>query len=347
MNVEKKWLFSLHIAMMFLFLVLGCTPGSKKIDVMSLLKEMVDFENLARRPEPFFKQAQASSYSRESHKGGEAWFHNLDRGEYVRTEMNKGRKEHVLADVKGPGAMTRFWSANPTKENTTRFYFDGESEPRIEVPLSALFTGKTRPFGPDFSYISGTGGNLYFPIPYGRSLKITIEEKEKPLSLYYEINYRTYSSEATVETFDLKNADSWEEVQIRVAHAFSLPRTAITKTEAQRIIQQVTISPGKTYHLPAVQGEKAVYNWSARMLETEESLIWDDPQRAHNAYRFLLLEINFDGEKSVATPLGDFFGSAPGINAYENLFFTVNKNGWMTSRLLMPFKKSMSLSLTN
>jgi len=90
-----------------------------------------------------------------------------------------------------------------------------------------------------------------------------------------------------------------------------------------------------------------VYSWSARVLNTQESLVWDDPNRAHNAYRYLLLGIDFDNEKSIETPLGDFFGSAPGINPYENLFFTVSENGWMTSRLLMPFRKSMDFSLAN
>ena len=151
--------------------------AAQTIDVRSLLKEMVDFENLAERPEPFFKEAMASSYSRESHKGGDAWFDNDDVGQYVRTETNDGRKEHVLADLKGPGTITRFWSANPMKENITRFYFDGETQPRLAVPLAELFTGRTAPFGPDFSYISGTGGNLYYPLPYATSLKITIEEK--------------------------------------------------------------------------------------------------------------------------------------------------------------------------
>ena len=347
MNVEKKWLFSLHIAMTFLFLVLGCTPGSKKIDVQSLLKEMVDFVNLSQKPEPFFKQGQASSYSRKSHEGGEAWFDNLDRGEYVRTEMNDGRKEHVLADLKGPGAVTRFWSANPQNENVTRFYFDEETEPRIEAPLSTLFDGTIKPFGPDFSYISGTGGNLYYPIPYSASLKITVEEKEKPLRLYYEIGYRTYPTGTSVETFDLKKSDSWEELQIQVADALSRPQPVPAQNGSQTILERLTISPGETRILPELLGEKAVYEWSARILNTRGNLDWNDPERAHNAYRFLLLEIEFDGEKSIETPLGDFFGSAPGVNPYENLFFTVRENGWMTSRLIMPFKKSMRLSLTN
>ena len=51
----------------------------------------------------------------KSHEGrdSDAWFANYDVGQYVRTETNDGRKEHVLADLKGPGTISRFWSANP------------------------------------------------------------------------------------------------------------------------------------------------------------------------------------------------------------------------------------------
>ena len=132
-----------------------------------------------------------------------------------------------------------------------------------------------------------------FPIQnhFTASDEITIEEIENPLSLYYEINYRTYSRDATFETFDLKNADSWKEVQTRVAHALSMPQSQKIRADIQTIIRHVTIPPGETVALTSVNGEKAVYNWSARVLNTQESLIWDDPQRAHNACRFLLLEL--------------------------------------------------------
>jgi len=328
-------------------LVTGSVAAADGISVGTLLEEMVNFEDLARRPEPFFKQAMASSYDRKSHEGGVAWFDNYDVGQYVRTETNDGRKEHVLADLTGPGAITRFWSANPTSENVTRFYFDGQMQPGIEVPLAALFDGTTGPFGPDFSYVSGTGGNLYYPIPYASSLKITVEEKDKPLRLYYEIGYRTYPEGTVVETFDSQKAGSWEDVQTRVARALCRPEPAPAPPGSEWISRRLTVPAGQTCRLPDVRGEKAVYSWSARVLDAKESLIWDDPQRVHNAYRFLILEVAFDGEAAIATPLGDFFGSGPGVNPYENLFFTVDESGWMTSRLLMPFRKSMSLSLTN
>jgi hypothetical protein len=322
--------------------------AAEAIGMKSLLKEMADFENLAQRPEPFFTEATASSYDRGSHQGGEAWFSNGDVGQYVRTEMIDGRTEQVLADLKGPGTTTRFWSANPMSPNVVRFYFDGELEPRFAVPLAQLFTGKTPPFGPVFSYVSGTGGNLYFPMPYARSLKITIEEEDdKPVNLYYEIGYRTYTAETVVETFDPKKAGGWADVQAEIGKALRNPKPAPAPQESQWITHRLKVNPGETQSVPEVIGEKAVYEWSAQVFDTRESLEWNDPLRAHNAYRFLLLDVSFDGEKSISTPLGDFFGSAPGVNPYENLFFTVKKSGKMTSRLLMPFKKAMRMSLTN
>jgi hypothetical protein len=330
------------------FFAAQAANAGEAIGVKSLLKEMVDFENLARRPEPFFTEATASSYDRESHKGGEAWFANGDVGQYVRSETNGGRREQVLADLKGPGTITRFWSANPGTRAVTRFYFDGETRPRFQLPLARLFNAKTPPFGAEFSYISGSGGNLYFPLPYARSLKITIEEKkDQPVGLYYEIGYRTYAAGTVVETFDPKRASDWSEAQAQVAAALASPKPAAAPDGAEWLTHRLTIQPGQTQSLPDVLGEKAVYEWSAQVLDTRESLEWTDPLRAHNAYRFLLLDVRFDGERSILTPLGDFFGSAPGVNPYENLFFTVNKDRRMSSRLLMPFQKSMRLSLTN
>ncbi len=323
------------------------SPASETITTASLLREMVDFENLAREPWPPFKSASASSTSRASQAGGEAWFDNKDVGQYVRAETREGRKEHVLADLKGPGAVTRFWSANPDWDNTVRFYFDGEAVPQLALPLKDLFTGQIPPFGPAFSYISGTGGNLYYPLPYGRSLKITIEEKEKFPRLYYEIGYRTYGGGARVETFDPGRAGERVADQARTASLLAAPKPAPAPAVAEWRTYKLTIPPGKTAAIPDFAGPMAVYEWSARVLGTREDGVWTDSWRAHNACRHLLLEVDFDGRSGIRAPLGDFFGSGPGINPYRNLFFTVAADGTMTSRLLMPFRSSMRLSLAN
>ena len=326
----------------------GCRPSvSQTLDTPTLLLEMVDFDNLARLPKPFFKQAASTSYNRKSRNGGEDWFHNMDQGAYVRTETTDGRTIHVLHEEKGPGTVSRFWSANPTISNLTCFYFDGEETPRISVPFHDLFNGETASFGSDFSYISGTGGNLYYPLPYAESLKITIEEEDKPLSLYYEIGYRTYEAGTKVKTFDPAEAPTWADIQEQVAQTLLNPEPAPAPQGSEWIRKDVSIPAGETFALPAVSGEKAVYTWSVKINDLQESLDWRDPQRAHNAYRSLLLEISFDDETSIRVPLGDFFGSAPGINPYRNFFFSVEPDGRMTSRLLMPFRKSMEFKLHN
>jgi len=320
---------------------------SQTVTVQTLLSEMTDFKILTERPEPWYKQSEASSYDRKSREGGESWFANSDVGQYVRTETTDGRKQQVLADLTGPGAISRFWSANPDRSNVVRFYFDGEKQARLMVPLHELFTGRHPLFGPEFSYISGSGGNLYFPMTYAKSLKITIEDSTGSLRLYYEIGFRTYETGTRMETFDPAFAGSWEEARIRAGQCLTRPEGMVPVQGTKWQIQSLTIPSGESRSLPVIHGEEAVFSFSARVIKTEESPIWTDPHRIHIALRRLLLDISYDNEPGIRSPLGDFFGSGPGINPYENLFFTVCPTGWMTSRLVMPFKTSMHTEIYN
>ena len=332
---------------LLIFCMVSIQAMTQPVTVSSLLYEMTDLRALASRPDPWFKQGQASSYDRKSHEGGEYWYANYDVGQYVRTESNDGRTEHVLADLAGPGSVSRFWSANPDLANNVHFYFDHEKDARLVVPLNELFTGKHPLFGPEFSYISGTGGNLYFPLPYWNSLKITIEDSKGSLRLYYEIGYRSYEQGTRVETFDPRQSVAWQPARIVTGLALSHPQKINPGPDAKWMVHRLTVPDGGTYGLPAISGEKAVFSFSVRVEQTEESDGWDAPGRVHAALRNLLLTVNFDGEDCIYTPLGDFFGSGPGINPYENLLFSVSQDGWMTSRLVMPFEQSMQVSLFN
>ena len=69
----------------------------------------------------------------------------------------------------------------------------------------------------------------------------------------------------------------------------------------------------------------------------------------NSALRNTLMDIAFDGasDSQVQSPLGDFFITAPGINPYESLPFTVKGDGWMICRLVMPFRDSVSMKIKN
>jgi hypothetical protein len=63
--------------------------------------------------------------------------------------------------------------------------------------------------------------------------------------------------------------------------------------------------------------------------------------------RGLILKIAFDGENTVETPLGDFFGSAPGINAYAALPLGMSEEGELYSHWFMPFRQEARIELVN
>jgi hypothetical protein len=77
-------------------------------------------------------------------------------------EERDGRKEHVMMDADGPGAIVRIWSANPA--GTLRFYLDGADQPALQAKMSDLLGGNSpglpRPIAGEYS----KGWTLYFPI---------------------------------------------------------------------------------------------------------------------------------------------------------------------------------------
>src|SRR5438105_1368018 len=135
-----------------------------EITVRSLLAEMADLERLTRAPNPAYITRQSSSYDRNAKSPSENWFANGDYGQYVRVEHRQGRDEYVMADLKGPGAVVRIWSANP--QGTLRIYVDGNQLPELIANMEDLLSGKHLDFPPPFSHRLSGGANLYYPIPY-------------------------------------------------------------------------------------------------------------------------------------------------------------------------------------
>jgi len=127
---------------------LACTcvsaaQAGEPITMESLLSEMVDRDAVARFPQPDFRLRQQSSYDRLSKTPDDpdGWFANKDHTKnFVRIETNDRRREWVLMEHDGPGALVRSWmpdkripSGGKTPVNTTvRIYLDGADKPAIE-----------------------------------------------------------------------------------------------------------------------------------------------------------------------------------------------------------------------
>lgn len=106
--MRKRLLIATIVLHCLLVLVAGPARASL-VTFETLLDEMVDRDGIARFPAPEYRLRQQSSYDRGSKTpdNPKGWFANRDRGHFIRTETNNGRKEWALLEHKGAGAMGR------------------------------------------------------------------------------------------------------------------------------------------------------------------------------------------------------------------------------------------------
>lgn len=322
-------------------LLTGCA-ASQPVTTRSLLEEMTDLARLTEFPDPPYRCRQFSSHDRtaDSPKNTKTWFANKDAGHFLRVEERNGRREHVMMDVDGPGAIVRIWSANP--KGTLRVYLDHDPEPVIEAPMTEVLGGQLGGIPEPLAGMRGTGWNLYFPIPYARHCKVTGDEER----FYYHVNYRTYRWGTRVDTFKRSDLERLVSEVGDVAARLRSPRGASPALTAQltpgleRLENEagVTIRPGESMPGPLRgEGEGAIVGLRVKVEAPDREL----------ALRQLSLTMSFDGEQTVACPLGDFFGAGPGIHPYASLPLGVGEDGEMWCSWVMPYRKSVVVAIHN
>jgi hypothetical protein len=185
----------------------------------------VNRNNLSQYPNPYYTCSQFSSYDRATiKKGVNSWFSNWDRSMFIRIDTIKGRKEYVMMDAKGPGAIVRFWmtfSGKNSGNGILRLYLDDASTPCIEGRALDIISGGSLVGPPlstsvsDLSLYNMRGHNLYLPIPYKKRCIVTYESdnikdfgaKTGGESVYYNINYRTYIKGTNLNSFSLQDLE--------------------------------------------------------------------------------------------------------------------------------------------
>lgn len=302
----------------------------------SLLDEMTNLERLAVLPSPAYVTRQFSSYDPKSKtpQDHEGWFANRDRGQYIRTEKVGNRTEYVMMDTEGPGAIVRIWSANP--DGDLRIYIDGAAKPAIEGSMSDLMGGQVGSLPEPIAGVRARGYNLYLPIPYAKHCKVTCTDK----ALYYQVNYRTYAAGTVVQSFAPSDLQRLSGKIGEIAGALRKPAQA-AKPPPQCAAEHfnAALKPGDSAVLAELTGPQRIYELRTKLSASDVTA----------AARGVVLSITFDGEKTVECPLGDFFGTAPGLNLYESLplGITQGQSPGMYCRWVMPFAKSAKVAVTN
>lgn len=316
--------------------------GESTVSLESLLHEMVDRDSLAQWPEPAFVCMHASSYNRLSKSPGDVtgWFANSDKSHFIRMEENQGRREGVMMDADGPGSVVRFWTGGKPAEGIVRFYLGGGDVPVITAQLQDLLSGRAFVQHPLALENPKQAGNLYLPIPYAGHCKITYEEADPknlagpPPQRWYNIEYRSYPAGTKVKSFTMRALKS-DEALVRKTEA-ALLGEARSEVDGQFAEMNEVIEPGKEAIIDLPSGPTAVRSL-AMLLDGFDA----------QELRSLVLIGNFDDERTIWCPVGDFFGSGVGVNLLESCHRAVTKEGSMTCRWVMPYKKSARFSLRN
>ena len=307
------------------------------VTLESLLQEMTDRAAIAEFPDPYYTCKQASSYDRRSVSPDQpGWYANGDTAQFIREEMNGDRKEWVLMDAEGPGAIVRWWITAPRYHSTFRIYLDGSDTPAIEAKIDELIGGDFL-VGAPLSAEKARGRNLYLPIPYAKHCKVTVDDLPTQGNLYYQINYRTYEKDTKVESFSMAGFSelSWlvEPTQNELSEEFKFTVHEDFNPRAYKILKA-----GESETIITSPERSMAIDFIDMHLDAD-----DLPQ----ALRSTLICISFDGKETVRCPVGDFFGSGVGINPYQSRYTAVGKKGCMESRWFMPYQSKMEIKLVN
>jgi len=317
--------------------------AGEKLTYVDLVKQLTDLERVAVLPVPGETCAQASSYDRAS-KYDEA------TGKYVRWDANGDgggiiRKEgdiSVLAEIEGPGCIRRTWSATAGKGHV-KIYLDGAAEPAVDLAFDDYFSRKAEPFTfPALVYKTAANGfDNYVPIPFQKSCKIL---GDKGWGNYYHFTYSRFPKDTLVPTFSMKLAP--EDLAALQAADNALSKglgsdPAGARPGQETVNASVTVAPGQSAALAKVSGPRAI---TAMTVKMDPASLAD----VETTLRAVSLSIRWDGEAtpSVWTPLGDFFGTAPGINKYTSLPLGMTDNAFY-SYWYMPFASEALIEIRN
>ncbi|CAA6692459.1 MULTISPECIES: glycoside hydrolase family 172 protein [unclassified Lentimonas] len=310
------------------------------VTIQSLLKEMADRDAVAEFPSVDFRLKQASSYNRKSKtpEDAEGWFNNKDfgsktvtEGVFIRVEENSGRKEWVLMDHQGPGAIVRSWQPfrKPPENVVMRFYLDGSDTPVLEGNPCNMLNGKGL-FPYPFAHDSLLSAVSFYPIPYAKSCKVTLSE----LPFFYQFTYREYAEGTPVKTLTMTDFEAAKPLVDEIGQKLLNPQA---EGAVNLLTFSATLATNQEKSIDLPTGTAAVRELSVKLGD------YSDP----NITRLVVLKIEFDGKETVWCPVGDFFGSGVGLNPYQGWYRTVAEDGSMTCRWVMPFQHGGKVSLVN
>lgn len=331
--------------------------GAQSFTYGDLARRLAGLEEVALLPQPGERNAMWSSWNRASvydETTGKYvdWGHNGDGSNVIREEHGR----QVLAEMAGPGVIWRIWSAFP-QEGHVKIYLDGQDKPAVDLPFTRYFQGGPKPFDrPSLCYAVTEferegqrrgGNNCYVPIPFQKSCKIVADAG---WGVFYQITWSSLPEGSRVPTFTMDLSPEDDQALTEVDGFLSQrlgedpaglgTGKALPRPGQETLKRQIAVQPKGVATVADLSGARAITAIRVKPGFPEAE--------AGEALRALTLRMSWDDEAAPAvwSPLGDFFGSCPGINPYRSLPLGVTAEGFY-SYWFMPFASRARVEIGN
>ncbi len=329
----------------------ACQRHPVPVTTASLLDELTDLDRLTLMTGYEYSTVQYSSYDRRSRKpGSQSWFANEDGfgnepvpgfEEVLSPPDAEGIGVYLICDVTGPGAILRLWTAG--LNGKIRLFLDQAGTPVYEGDAEEFFHNTCAALSQDKSDSCDAGflrmfDASYFPIPFASGCRMEWTGDIRKIH-FYHVGLRLYRSGTPVVSFqpgDIARCAPNLEV---IKTVFRNPDSLTVPAAGRTLNSVITIAPGTKKDLFSLKGMQKIDYLSIRITAGD----------AEQALRKNILTICFDSSSipQVQAPLGDFFGSAPGLNPFRSLPFSVESDSTLICRFRMPFKSTAKFEIEN
>jgi Protein of unknown function (DUF2961) len=163
--------------------------------VLAKLSRVSEAESRSISPENFTGEKGMGGMA--TNGTGKSNARDLGQGWKVSPSVSiKPHSTFTLAKIDGPGCISQIWMT-PTgnwRRSIIRFYWDDETEPSVECPVGDFFACGLGQYCQISSLAvcvnPGSAFNCYWPMPFHKSARITMENMDsKSMLLYYQVNY--------------------------------------------------------------------------------------------------------------------------------------------------------------
>jgi Protein of unknown function (DUF2961) len=244
----------------------------------------------------------------------------------------------VIAEDRGAGEVDSIWftrdNGNVRAIGTIRIDLDGRTV--IDAPLQSLVDGGLgAPFvWPLVANAAQSPGGDYIkvPMPYRQSMRISVASNLQ----YYHVDYRQFSTADGVTTFSASDPALDVLTTLRAAGTIDPKPATSTATHSDRVVD---LPAGAALTIAESTGSAMISALRLQLPEPTDQLLTG-----------LRLQIEFDGQTMVDSPVGEFFGAGLGASNVRSLMFatlaqpgSLSLSEWWP----MPFARTARITLVN